>query len=174
MIALAPHLTIDLLQQGLIGATTFQIEEYRADILQALAPHLTRELLSQVLNVALAIQDKAHKARILVARSPYLAESVRSQALAHGLEAASAIQAENYQAWMLASFLPVIDDRSILIRKIRQALTGYLLASEGQQRESILEIFAEETLFTPKIFSSTILEAIARHIIEICNEWQWV
>jgi len=174
LIALAPHLTVDLLQQVLIGATTFQNEEYRADVLQALAPHLTGELLSQALDVALAIQDKIHRARILVALSPYLLESARSQALAHGLEAASAIEAENYQAWMLASFLPVIDDHSILIRKIRQALTGYLLTSEEQKRESILELFAEETLFTPEILSSAILETIAHHIIEICNEWQWV
>jgi WD40 repeat protein len=56
----------------------------------------------------------------------------------------------------------------------RQAIADHLLKSlPATGREEVLGFCAEEKLSAPPVLDSDTLAAIARHTIEICNQWQW-
>jgi hypothetical protein len=45
---------------------------------------------------------------------------------------------------------------------------------QHEKRDTVLQFCADQKLFAPPILSPATLAAIARHIIEICTEWEWL
>jgi hypothetical protein len=65
-------------------------------------------------------------------------------------------------------------DQIDLRRDIRDTLISHLRTLEDRQRGDVLAFCAKTTLFTVPILSAKTLDAIAEHIIEICEEWRWL
>ena len=105
---------------------------------------------------------------------PQLADEDRDVALREGLIAAHAIAYDMYRAWALAAFLTYVPNSDSCLRAIRHAMVDHLEDLVGKERKAALEFCADKRLFAPPILSPTTLAAIARHIIEICQEWQWL
>jgi hypothetical protein len=179
---LAPHLEgqakVDALTRGIEAVLACRDEgSDRAEALAALAPQLEGELLVRGLEVALAIDDEWSRARVLAALAPQL----EGELLVRGLEAALAIDIEFLRASALAGFLPVAPDTGTLVRNIRQAVEANFLAMQHAKREQELMAFFigqvdlfSGKVFAPPIFTPQTLSTIAGHIIEICNDWEWV
>ncbi len=179
LVALASHLAGELRAEGLAAARAIGDEVFRAEALAALAPHLAGELreqaLAEGLAAARAIGDKKYRARALAALAPHLAGALREQALAEGLAAARASGEEGYRAQALAVSLPYVSDSIACLRAIRHAMADQLWKNLADRtREDVLEFCTDEELFTPPILGADTLAAIARHIIEICQHWEWL
>jgi len=161
----------EALRAGLAATQLISKDYIRADALAALAPHLIDELLQEGLAATQVIEGDWSRAHALAALAPHLTDEL----LQEGLAATQVIEGDWSRAHALAAFLPVISNSEALIRSIRQAVADYLwTASEGLERELIAQFCADRDLFTPPILSPDTLAAIAGHIIEICQEWEWL
>jgi hypothetical protein len=127
--------------------------------------------LREGLAAARAIKDEWRRAQALVALAPQLS----GELLDEGLAAARAIGDEWGRAQALVAFLPNVPEPLVWLRAIRQAMADHLrnnLASG--KRAAVLEFCADKTLFRKPILSPAALSAIAGHIIEICQHWEWL
>jgi hypothetical protein len=128
-------------------------------------------LLRAGLAAATAIANEKARAEALAALAPYST----GELLETGLVAATAIAHEELRAQVLTAFLPLAPDRAGLLRAIRLAVTDHVwnnLAHED--RAALLSFCADAKLFAPPVLSPDTLAAIVRHIIEICQEWEWL
>ena len=149
----------------------------RAAILTALLriKSLTPDQCQQAQQVALAavqaIPYKGSRADALVALAPQLTGELARDALA----AAQAIRDEGYRAKALAALLLNAPDPAVCLRHVRHAVTSHLYLNLAHQgRDDVLQFCAEQELFAPPILAPAALAAIAGHIIEICQEWEWL
>jgi hypothetical protein len=142
----------------------------RADSLVHFAPRLEGKRLEQGLQSALTIQDEWARARSLAALAPQL----KGEALDRGLAAALAIEQNGCRAYVLGRFLPMVSDPTAVLRSARQALADHLLTLSAANRARVLGFCADEKLFAPPLLDQDTLAAIAGHIVEVCQEWQWM
>lgn len=110
----------------------------------------------------------------LAALAPHLDGELLQQALA----AALALSDEESQMQALTSLLSASSSdatlQTQLIRQTRLSIARALLSFRARPRKDVLRFLTIENLLAPPIFSQDTLGAIARHIIEICNEWSWL
>jgi hypothetical protein len=177
--ALAPQLSGELPQEGLAAARAIGDDMSRAHVLTTLAPQLSGELreaaLREGLAAAQAIGDVWWRARDLAALAPQLSGELREVALREGLAAAQAIGDDKARAQVLAVLLPVVADRSACLRSIRHAMADHLRKRlADQKREDTLSFCGYPELFSSPILAPATLAAVAYHIIEICQEWEWL
>ena len=60
-------------------------------------------------------------------------------------------------------------------REARQAIADHLLKNLSiAEREEVLGFCADQKLFAPPLLDQDTLAAIAGHIVEVCQEWQWM
>ena len=173
--ALMPQLTGVLLEQGLDVALNINDKWHRATVLAALAPRLTGEAqeqaLTQGLAAALAINDESNQAEALIALAPQSAGKL----LKLGLAAAQAIRNKGYQAQAMAAFLSSVADSQFWLRQIRRLMADHLYDDlSSLSLGHVLGFCSTAILFAPTVLGRTTLAAIARHIIEICQEWEWL
>ncbi len=171
--ALAPQLSgkaqVATMQQGLAAARAIGDEWHRARILTALAPWLSGELLEVGLATAQAISDEWHRARTLAALAPQLSNEL----LGEGLAVAQAIIDVEARAHALAALVPFLEDPSACLPVIRHGMADVLRNSlTNEKREDVLQFCADREILRPPILAPTTLAAIARHIVEICREWE--
>jgi hypothetical protein len=94
--------------------------------------------------------------------------------VARGLQAALAIthEAGRAEAWsVLAPQIAGQPDQCHFRRLVAAALHEHHIHTT---RANLLSFLAIPHLLAPPLFTQPILEAIARHIIEICTEWEWL
>jgi hypothetical protein len=66
-------------------------------------------------------------------------------------------------------------DRAAVLCNARKAIADHLLKNlSSTTRSDVLWFCAEEKLFAPPLLDPAILAAIAGHIVEVCEEWQWM
>jgi hypothetical protein len=177
--ALAPQLTGEVLGRALADALTIKDEWSRAYALVALAPQLTGKPRTQALQEGLAAAQNtrnwSHRAFVLAALAPLLTGQARTRALQDGLDAAQSVEGEWAQAKALAAFLPVAPDPAAILRSARQRVADHLLKNlSAGAREELLTFCADGRLFGPPLLDDSALSAITDHIIEICQEWEWL
>jgi len=69
----------------------------------------------------------------------------------------------------------LVPDCTGLLRAIRLAMTDHLWNNLAHQdRAALLSFCADDELFARPVLSPDTLAAIAGHIIEICQEWEWL
>jgi hypothetical protein len=124
--------------------------------------------------VALSLEDKVKQAKMLATLIPHLPNEQSSEALAQGLHATLAIRDEWDRVKMLAEFLPLVSDQTEILLYIRQKTIDFLLSIYTWSRQQVLISIFSTKLFTPPIFSSQTLDAIASSLIEICQDWHWM
>lgn len=94
--------------------------------------------------------------------------------LENELAVVRAIRDDPEQARTLTAFLPVLTDPRPVLRCIRRATTNYLRDSLAyEKRKEVLVLCSDHALWAP-ILPQKALSAIAGHIIEICQEWEWL
>jgi hypothetical protein len=147
--------------------------ESRVQVLATLAPQLSgpsHELaLQEVLAAAQFIRNEQTRAQTLVVLAPQLTNGLVQE----GLAAARSLSSERHHARVLASLLLKLPNYASWLRSLRQFIIDHLWMNlTERKREDVLIFCADEKLFAPPILSSATLAAIARHIIEICQEWE--
>ena len=61
------------------------------------------------------------------------------------------------------------------IAELRQAVADHLVHNlSTANRAAVLNLCAEDKLLAPLHLDQDTLTAIARHIIEVCQDWQWM
>ena len=106
---------------------------------------------------------------------PQLIGEAREEALQAALASVQAIGDARYRAQALAALLPhVTDVRFLFAHNSPRHGRSFAEYPANRRREEVLEFIADEKLFAPPILSPDTLAAIARHIIEICQEWEWL
>ncbi len=126
--ALAPHLTGDLLAEGLTVARAIKGEWYRAQALAALAPHLTGELLAEGLAAARTIEDGYNRAKGLAALLPCFS----------GAEAQAVRQ--EYQAAILAALRATENESRAAVLKLLADKKVFNLDALGLTPEAVARI----------------------------------
>ena len=173
--ALALYLSGDereeALRDGLAAALAIQDEFFRADALATLAPQLSGALLRNGLSATLTIHSEEDRARALAA----LASQLPDELLNEGFAAAETIADRQSQADALTGLCRPGQNNILLLRRIRSCMAGHLWEDlPHQSRSEVLSFCADARLFTPPIVDQDILAAVARQIVEVCTEWQWM
>lgn len=167
---LAPQLReCSLLERvmNLLAAMTQGTEE-----LKALIPQLKEfALLQQGLKTVATVRQEKKRVELLVAFAPHLKEFAL---LEEGLKIAWATADEWWRIHALAAFLPFVEDRPALLKSIKQMLVNRLSLMLALPRERLFKDVPLKELFTSFFYSSGTLNALAAHIIEICEEWHWI
>src|SRR5690606_38923293 len=175
---LAPLLDGEPLQQALNAALAISNERRQIRALTRPARQLDGEQRSQVIQRALAttlaISDEEERAEALTLLAPHLDGELLQQTL----DAALALSDAEAQMQVLTSLLSASSSdatlQTQLIRQTRLSIARALLSFRAKPRKDVLRFLTVENLLAPPIFSQDTLGAIARHIIEICNEWSWL
>jgi hypothetical protein len=117
------------------------------------------------------LSDEKCRSEVLVA----FASQLISYSLQTGLAITLEISDEKYRADALTAFKSHLTDVDSYLRATRQAVADHLRTSLAKkERKEMLRFCADSTFFAPPILSPTTLAAIAGHIIEICQEWEWL
>ena len=66
------------------------------------------------------------------------------------------------------------DKKISLTKNIYQMFQSYLQMICFSSRQEALAFYTHKMLFSSALFSHEILEAIAWHIVEICEQWHWI
>jgi len=154
----------------LLNATlTIRYERGAAAAFVALAPRLEGPALKAVLNAALTLKEAWASATALAALAPRLA----GEDLARALRAGNAIAEPAERARALAGFVQGAPDAAALRADIGRALAQRFASDRvAGQRERLLYLLSDTTIFTPAISAST-FAAIADHILDVCTRWRW-
>jgi len=173
LVALAPQLTGENLREGLAAARAIESEGARAKVLVALAPQLTGEEREQALREGLAaaraIEKESFRAKMLAALAPQLTGEEPEQVLREALATARTIENESSRVDVLVALAPQLTGE-----QVHATLLEFIERLLNKERAKILELCTQEKLVTPPILSPEIIAAIAKHIIEICQKWQWL
>lgn len=128
-------------------------------------------ILSYALKAAAKITSERQRSWALIEVAPLMENYLRNRALVM----AQAISDEHIRAEALAAFAPELLRDEELIASVRHAMIDSLwMKGETSRREDVLMYCTAETLFCPPVLPPETLAAIARHIIEICQEWEWL
>jgi hypothetical protein len=85
------------------------------------------------------------------------------------------IEDEGLRAEALATIIAFIPDNPSLLRDLRLVIVDHLFKNMGMwKRDDVLYFLAKKRLFSPPVMEAATLGAIARHVIEICEEWTWL
>jgi hypothetical protein len=147
---------------------------WRAKMVIALAKRSDGEqrdtLLGQAYEAALRETDKKWCLPLLVD----LAALGLSDALNQGMAMAEGVTDEWERAQALALFLPLLDNQTDVVKRIRRGLLSQLHNLRSQPRAKLFWEFYPETIFKPPIISSSDLTALATDALAICQQWGWV
>jgi hypothetical protein len=145
------------------------VHEERANILVTLGPYPPENLKEYTLETALALPDERGRAELLIALAPQLSERLLGRAVRPAL----ALTHRGWRKLALAALVPRVSSE-IADDCIEAALALTDIDSQGLNREAMLRLCANKELFTvPQLRADTIV-TIAEHIVEICQEWQWL
>ena len=77
---------------------------------------------------------------------------------------------------ILGEFLHQAGSSQVLVDFVHRAMVNYLVTDlQYKERYALLGfLWNARDLFIPAVFPTPIMTAIARHIIEICQEWEWL
>ena len=89
LVALAPHLTIDLRGEALAAVHSLESERERAQLLAQLAPHLAADMLVASLAVAHTMRERDCRVQALTALAQYVPAAAQEQTTKDALAAAS-------------------------------------------------------------------------------------
>jgi hypothetical protein len=158
------------LTEALIVDRALQSDWWRARALAALVPHLEGPLISEGFAVARAIQNEGPRAEILAALAPHLEGELLTEALA----VARAMDQEWYRAAVLAALAPHLEKD--LLKVTRAALAEYLWDYQYGERQDLLNLLARDDAAFLRAFdpSEEVYTRIARSIVEICTQWEWL
>jgi inorganic triphosphatase YgiF len=177
---LAPRLPENLIERCLKdalklsdGYSSRNNPDLRAKVLIALAPKLAGDLLQRAFDAARWLGQPL-RTRTIIALAGRLPGVQQIQILKQALRDVLAIPDTRLRAETLPSLLTLTEDQAAILMAIRATITDALMDSQGLNREAMLRLCANKELFTvPQLRADTIV-TIAEHIVEICQEWQWL
>lgn len=136
--------------------------EQCAQLLTQFVLHLTGMERRTAIQNSVAVADQLDQERT---RAPMLA----------ALAAAQSIQDRRAQAWALAGLVRDGEDRYRVLPHLRRAMLDYIYYDlMHRDRSALLWFCADQQLFRPPILSSATLTRVAKDIIKICQEWEWL
>lgn len=162
------------LRSALRATLRIQRYESRATILAELAPRLNREELIETLKMPLVQTDEQERMQILAALDPQVAKQQPTswkKMVAQVAAVTPSLVRESLKS--LAKDLPRNLDPSE-IKIIRQSMVEFLWSFQHSSRREVFQHYCVKELFSPPLYSTEILTAIASHIVEICEEWSWL
>lgn len=162
----------DALLYALLVARSIEDEWSCAMTLAKLVPQFTGEEREKVLHEGLAaarvINHDWRRAEVLVELVPNLIGREREQVLYDGLDAARKITNEIFRSYVITELTPLLQHEQAYIK-----ILEFIECLLNKKRSEILALCIFKKLFSPPLFSRELLAAITRHIIEICQKWQW-
>ncbi|MBV7339280.1 hypothetical protein KFU94_65900 [Chloroflexi bacterium TSY] len=148
--------------------------ELPAIALFSLAPHLPESLLVDAIKPIKNDQWWAWK-KLQIPALQTLINYLSGASLQQAIEAAVDIVDEEKKLQTLAELLALVPQQETILPFVRQAISDYLFRNlQYEKRTKVLELISIKDLLAPPIFSARELDAIAHHIIEVCEEWQWL
>lgn len=176
--AVAPYLTDPQLDQALNIAKLIAHEGTRAAALIGMAPYLNGELLTQAQAAAKMIEDEELQLEVMTA----LTSKSVGQPESEVKEAEPFIETQPTYGGMNEPWLQMIrsdlqslelmpEDLPAIRAEIADGLWNNF-RTETPLR--VLDFCANHKLFAQPVLSAATLTAIANHIIEICEDWNWL
>ena len=137
-----------------------------------LSRHLTGEAQEQVLDDlldTLECHPEGDQIWALIALAPLLKgrSATRGSAMARSLV--------SRDCHPLIAFIVDTSAPNPIKAEVRSAVADQLWRDlAGKKREDVLKFIADQKLFAPPVFDPECLAAIAHHIVEICQDWEWL
>lgn len=170
-VALAPRLKGDLLREAVAGVLRLDDEWERKKGIIALIPSLEGDLLEQCLNNVTMMTTESYRNEVLDILSSQL-NGTNSSITSTGKQPQAKDDvlgiAKNNRIDDQDQPIEIVDNSNNL-----QELINQLLSSKDSERKSIFEICVNSNLPNYSRISSETLSAIAWHVIDISDNWQW-
>ncbi|MBZ0280696.1 MAG: TIR domain-containing protein [Anaerolineae bacterium] len=167
----------EILKEALIAANMIQTKSTRAQTLAVLAGNMEgsqkAKILNQSLKIALEIKSTPNQVRVLAKLVIMLEDDQKIDLLTNVVRAVRTTHDEYWRANMLSKLLPASEKPAPLIHDIRLALCTHIMNIKINKRKDLHYLIAEESIFTPPIFSPNTLDQIAEHVMDVCNNWRW-
>ncbi len=175
---LIPNLTgelrVKMNREALEEALELTNEGDVIEALVGLAPHLVDELRIQacerLFEGVSTLSDGWERAWVLADLAPLLPGNLHER----WLEAFGSLTSAWQRTWVLAAILSHSPDHTSLLKPIRQAMIAELAAIDHWPRKQMLQNYFIEEFFSPPVLSPETLGDIALHLIEICEQWDWL
>lgn len=147
-------------------------------LLMAIAPYVSAELgarvLASILERAEHIYSPDEYTTSMLPVIPLLAADQRPAVLVKLLDAVYRIDNAKKRAKVLIELLEYLpEQQDTITKKLRESMLDYLREFSHEQRARVLH-FSRQKFFAPPILSEACLGEIARHILEIAYEWEWL